>query len=335
MSTISIVTKLQKQVNALEEKIQKLQSKSKDMISDIGFTVFTKNFLNLNITNAKKFRIRTITNSKSSQFYQLKIKFYNFVKQSTSFSLFSDNIRITSDTQTFEQGTNEIILYGTYENLISDKIVIELQVIPKDNKQITITNTTLTIWGNTQEKSEEYQAVETNDSYFLSYISNNRMYYKTFSKSTPPDEVEFEFFESAISHATCVQSNTIYLFRVDEDNNLFYSAYPDFDETILAQNVGTVSCCNANDVIVFCYISNGVCHYGEIKNKIVISNKILELPFNDITDCYLYYSKNKCYLIITKSSNSNYLLESVSNIFCNFENIKANVALKIETSEEE
>lgn len=334
MSTISTLAKLQKQVIALEEKVQKLQSKSKDMITDIGFTVYTNNSLNLNIASSKKFQIRTVANSKISQFYQLKIKFYNFVKQSISFSLFSDNIQIATETQAFEQGTNEAVVCGTYENLISDKVTIKLQVIPKANKQLTITNTTLTVWGNTQEKSEEYQAVEVSDSYFLSYISNNRIYYKYFSKNTPPDDVEFVYYENAISHATCVQDEKIYMFRTDEGCNLFYSTYPDFDEIALAQNVSKVSCCNANYIIIFCYISNGVCHYGEIKNNIVISNKILELPFNDIIDCYLYYSDEKCYLIITKSNNSNYLLESVPDNFCSNENINASISLSISTSGE-
>lgn len=334
MAVSSTITKLQKQILALEEKVNKLQSKTKDMIDEIGFTVYTKNFLNLNINSSKSITIKTIKNNKSSQLYQLKIKFNNFVSQTITFKLFADNIQIASDTQAYNNGTNELIIYGSYANSVSDKIVIRLQIIPKSNKQLTITNSTLTIWGDTQKSNEEYQACETNTHYFLSYISDGRLYYKYFEKTNNADDIDFVFYENAISHAICQNNETIYILRVDENGNLFYSTYPNLDEKFISQNVSKVSCCFIGDsTIVYCYISRGVCYYGEIKNNTVISNKILNAINGIMTNCYLYYNQ-KCYLILTKSDSQNYLLENIQENFASSENINANINLSITIPEE-
>lgn len=336
MSTsLLVLAKLQKRIDSLEDDIRKLQANTKDKISDIGFTVFTNNYLNLNINKSKSVRIKTLQNNSTSQYYQLKIRFYNYVEQEISFGLFCNNIQVSTDTQTYSQGFNEISLSGTYYNSTSEKLLVDLHVNPKNNKQITIKITTLTIWGNSQETSKEYQACETTNDYFLTYISNDELYYKIFNKLSSSNDSDFKLFENAISHDTCQINGTIYIFRVDETGNLFYSTYPDFEEVFLAQNVSNVSCCSDDEKLIFCYITNNICHYGEIFNKTVISNKILNTQIPDIANCQVFYGNNKYFLVLTTSKDKNYLIETIAQSASSNENISASVKLTIEIQGEE
>lgn len=328
------VIKLQKKVLSLEEKVKKLESRAKDMIEEVGFKVYTRNFLNFQVLANKYIRIRTIDNkAKNSLFFQIKVKFFNFSEQTISFKLFADNIQIGADTLKYKSGENEVILFGTYQNTISDKIVIDISVKPKSNKQVTITNTTMTIWGDSQNSTEEYDAVETSTKYFLSYISNNRLYVKYFDKTKAVEDFDFEFIEESISHSVCKNNDTIYLLRVDPDGNLFFGTYPELQEQFISNNVSKVSCCYCINLIIYSYITNGVCHYGEIKDNVVISNKILTTQLGKFSDCYLYYNSfnNKIYLILSKADGNNYLLENITENFSSSENIASEIKLIIET----
>lgn len=331
------ILQLKNKVERLEETVQKLQSKTKDMITGIGFTVYTKNLLNKNITDNYKFRLKTLENTNhNTQFFQVKIKFLNYFEQNISFNLFIDNLQIASDTQTYKKGINETVVFGNYTNLVDNKIVIELQVKPRAKKQLTILNTTLTVWGESGTQDADYSAAETQTKYFLSYISDERLYYKFFEKNTDANELDFNFYEESISHSTCAFDDTIYLFRVDPDGNLFFSTADDFNEKFICGDVSKVSCCGNSQKIIFCYIKNGECYYGEIKNNIVISNNKLTTPFGTYKNCCVTFNSynNKCYIVITKTNNSNYLLESIQETKSLSENISASVNLQIEIMEE-
>lgn len=333
MSISKSIVKLENKVEQLEESLNKLQSKTKDMINDIGFTVYTKNLLNLNIIDNYKFHLRTLDNpNKNSQFYQVKIRFLNYSEQDITFNLFADNLQIANDTQAYNKGINEAVIYGTYSNLISDKIVIELQVKPRANKQLTILNTTMTVWGNSQTNDLEYSASETESKYFISYISNNRLYYKYYNKSQNANDLDFTFYEEAISHSTCTLNENIYLFRVDLDGNLFFSNIDSFNENFICSDVSNISCCANADTIIFCYISQNKCYYGEIKNNVVISNNTLTTPFGLYKACYIYFNStnSKFYIVVTNNKNNNYLLESISTANSSSENISANITLTID-----
>lgn len=332
------IIKLQKKCLSLEEKVKKLESRAKDMLEEVGYTIYTRNFLNFQVLANKYIRIRTITNtSKFPILVQVKVKFYNFSEQDIYFKLFTDNIQIGSDQQTYKSGVNEVILYGTYQNLISDKVVVDISVSPKSNKQVTITNTTMTIWGDSQTYQEEYEAVETSANYYLSYISNNRLYAKKFDKTKAVEDYEFEFIEEAISHSVCQNNDVIYLFRVDPNGNLFFRTFDNNNEIFISNNVSKVSCCSFGNLIIYNYISNGDCHYGEIKNSVVISNKILTTKLGKFSNCYLYYNSynNKVYMILTKQDGSNYLLENITENFSSSENISSEISLTIEVQEGE
>lgn len=327
---------LQRKVTSLENKVVKLQSKSKDMIEGVGFRVYTKNYLNFQTVSNKSFTIKTLNNPKNALFFQIKVKFYNFSGQNVLFRLFADKVQIASEEQNFQTGIHEIIIYGTYQNAISDKIVLELYVNPRAKKQILVSNTTLTVWGDTSVQSEEYDAVETDEKYVLSYITNDRLYFKNFDKTANSEEVDFTFYEEAISHSICSNGKNVFLFRVDPNGNLFYCDTDDYIEKFITSNVSKISCCFYEEAIIFCYIKEGECYYGEIKNNIVISNKKITTILGTFVDCYLYFNNknNKCFLVLTKKDNSNYLLENVTAKSSLSENINAEINLEITTSGE-
>ena len=325
MAIQNSLEKLRLKIIDLEEKINNITSK-KEAQSNSGVYIFQKELLNFKISKTKTVRIKTLDNILKNQiFVQLKLAFYNFSQQDIKFSLLADKIQIAQEIKNCSNGLNEILIFGTYHNQVSDKIQIDVSVTPHQGKQITLFNATLTIWGISTTEYEEYHALETTSDYFLSYISNGRLYYKIFNKNTDAQSINFQYFSDANSHSSCCANDEIYLFRVDPDRNLFFSNFSNINEIFIAKNVSNVACCYYNNSIIFCYITNGDAFYGEIKNNIVISNKQINSLHGKFISCYLYFNNlnSKTYLILTKKDQSNYLLESIANTNSSSENIYA------------
>ena len=325
--------RLKLKIDEIEEKLNNLYSK-KETEEYNGISVFKNKLLNLKVSSTKTITIKTLHNELKNQiFFQLKINFYNFSQQEIKFSLHADKIQIGQETKNFTNGLNEIIIFGTYQNQISDKIKIELSITPKDKKQVTIIETILTTWGVSKFDKEEYNALETDDSYFLSYISNNRLYYKIFNKTSEVESHDFIFLTESISHCACCIGNQIFIFRVDLNGNLFFGDLSSIHEIFIANNVSQVSCCYSNESIIFAYISNGDVYYGEIKNNLVISNNQLKSPYGKYMSSYLFFNNinKKTYMVLTKKDNSNYLLEDIAIANSSSENINAITNLIITT----
>lgn len=333
------INKLQSQISNLESKIKSLEKSSINKINNLGFSVWTKNLLNFNLFDKRKFHIATINNSdKRNLFFQLKTSFNNFSNQKIQFDLYCDNIKIGSETQSFDNQSYEISVSGTFQNVIADKINIYLVVNPKQKKQISIISSILTVWGINQSQNEEYDALETNEKYFLSYISNNYLHYKIFNKNIEESDVDFLSMGEYISHSICKDNNdNLFLFKVDIDGNLFLENIQTKQEILISTNTIKVSSCYLNNSLYFTYISNNDCYFGEILNNVVISNNKITSLHGKFINCYLYSNlfTNKCYLILTKIDGSNYLLESISNDFKSNENIIAEIDLYISTKEGE
>lgn len=333
------INKLQSQISNLESKLEKLEKNSINQINNLGFSVWTKNLLNFNISDKRKFHIATINNiEKRNLFFQLRTSFINFSNQKIQFDLYCDNIKISSETQTFDNQSYEISLNGVYQNLVSDKIDIYLTINPKHKKQLSVISSILTVWGATQDQYEEYDAIESETDYCLSYISNNNLYYKIFNKNTDESEIDFILAGEYISHSICKDNNNnIFLFKVDIDGNLFFENLQTKEEFFISSNTNKVSSSFQNNSIYFCYISNNDCYFGEVLNNVVISNNKITSLHGIFIDCYLYANTflNKCYIILSKKDGSNYLLESIPENFKAGENIIANIDLHISTKEGE
>lgn len=333
MAIQNTLEKLRLKVIDLEERINALSKKNQTQELD-GVTIYSKQFLNFKIISPKTLHIKTLNNNVDRQiFIQLKVNFYNFSQQNIKFNLLADKIQIGQEIKNFNNGSNEITIFGTYKNSINDKIEISLFVNPQGSKQITLTNTVLTIWGVSETPIEEYHAIETPTKYFLSFLTNNRLYYKFFNKESNDQVHDFIFLEEASTHSVCCDGDEIIIFKTDTAGNLFFNKLSNHDEIFIANNVSNVSCCFSNESLIFCYISNGEAYYGEIKNNVVISNKKITSPHGKFSSCYLFFNaKNKkTYMILSKKDNSNYLLESVSDAHCSSENIYAISNLNIST----
>ena len=335
MPFLNNIDKLNAKILELEERIEKLSSQD-NLIKKSGVTIYNKQLANCHILTRKTIDIINLYNPGKNQIYiQLKIKFYNYSPQNIQFKLFLDKILISQETNYYTNNSCEIVLSGVYQNNTSDNINIQLQAISKEEKQFTLIDSTLTVWGNSiEDKLNEYDAIESNNSIFLSYIKNSQLYYKIFDKNIDSEDVDFIYLDDAISHSICNLNNTLYLFRVDPSGNLFYYKLLDKNEIFISSNVSKVTCCGTNSEIIFAYISNGQAFYGEIFNNIVISNKQIKSLLGFFINCHIKFNayNNKCYLLLTKNDSSNYLLESISNNFCSSENICADISLHISTS---
>lgn len=328
------IKSLQIKIDNLERKLEKLENKSQDITDNLGFSIWTKKFINLNILNKRQILIKSIVCKPGSHlFFQLKIKFLNYSTQEIKFDLLCDNIQIGSESNLFENNIFETTVSGTFQNKLASEFKIELYINPKNSKQLTLIESTLTVWGIPSLNNEEYNAIETDSNYLLSYISNNRLYYKLFDKLINPNDVEFKFLLESFSHSFCKNNRDIYLFHVDKSGNLFFGNIINPHLIFISQNVSKISSCFFNNSLYFAYISNGECFYSEIFNNSVISNKKIDSIFGKFKYCYLYANdkNNKCYLILTKEDNSNYLLENMSNNFHSSESISAEIKLNIST----
>lgn len=334
----NLIKNLQQQISVLENRLEKFENKTENIIANSACAIWTNNLLNINIVNRKTIDIKTIKNISQNNFFcQLTIKFFNYSKQNIKFDLFCDNIQIGSEQNNYENGLFETTIVGTYQNLISNKLKIKLSINPKNNKQVTILSTKLTIWGISQDISQEYDALLTNTNCILTYLSNNRLYYKMFNKELNDINFDFKYLNNSISHSICSDNDKVFLFRVDTNGNLFFSNFLENQENFISKNVNKVSSCFFDNSIYFSYISNGDCYYGEIINNIVISNKKITTLLGKFSNCYMYSEtiNNKCYLILTKENGSNYLLENISKKLCSSENIIADINLLISTQEGE
>lgn len=334
---MSALDSLNEKIELLEKKIKKLEKQTSNFDSNYSFSVYTNNFLNMQVLHKKHINLKTISNTNKKQlFIQIKIKLFNFSSQNVEVKLFADKNQIASETELLNYGTNEISISGTYLNTLIDEVKIYIEVIPKSNKALTINSVTQTTWGDTQENHEDYSASESESDYLLSYIYDDKLYYKQFVKFQEPDDYDFIFCRNAISHSSCYFKNNFYIFYVGQDNNLFFLNLTNSSENFIAQNVSKVSCSVTDNSMVFSYISNGNCYYGEIQNNVVISNKQITSIHSKFIETCIYYNpyNAKCYLIITNTNGGNYILESIKENFSSSENICANISLTLETLED-
>ena len=331
----STIKKLQAKITSIENKLESLEKSTVTQFDNSIFSIYTNNLLNYKVISQRKFLINTLKDKqKNKLFLQLNIKFTNQSNQKIEFNLYCNNMRIGSIQQQFNSDNCETTISGTYQNILSEDLKIQISVSPKNNKPVTILSTTLLIWGISQEYNKEYSAVETDNLFALSYLSNNRLYYKFFEKDTSPSTTDFSFFGESTTHSLCNYNNQIVLFYTDIHSNLFCRNLSNNNEIFITNNVSNVSCCSFKNSIYFAYISDNNCYYGEIFNNSVISNKKITTLFGSFKSCYLHSNNEKCYMILTKENNANYLLETISTTFNSHENINANVSLEISATTE-
>ena len=324
----------------LEEKINKLNKTIIKNENNNYFSLFNNNCINISVINQKTISLAKIDNQKQQMFYQLNLNFSLSAKQEIEFYLIANNIRIGHHIQEFEVGNNTVNLSGVYQDITSENINVKVLVNPKSDKLVLINSSSLTVWGTSIAQTDnEFYAIETETKYLLSYQTNERLYFKNFLKENvdAQNDISFEYAMPAISHSICYDeiNKKCYLFRVDKNNNLFLSNFDDFNEVFIANSVTKCSLISYDGKLIFSIIKNKNCYVGEIKNNTVISCDPITNISGEHENCYLYFNNytNKVFLVLTKKDGSNYLFESLNEIFSSGENLKAKINLEIFTYE--
>ena len=332
---------LYKKTIELEERLDKLNKTVSNSEIDTRFSLFNNNCINATVITQKTITLAKFDNNKSQMYYSVLVNFYVGSKQEIEFYLLTNNSRIGHLLETFEVGNHTVTISGVYEDKISEKIQAKILVNPKEDKAVLIGSSTLTIWGNLTIKNDnEFNAIETNSNYILSYCSNQRLYLKKINKSNidSQEESNFEFVLPAKSHALCYDKNNdiCYLLRIDNNDNLFFSDTIDFNEKFVANNVSKCSAIFNNSLIIS-FIKSGQCYYSQFENNNLISIKKVNQLSGEFKDCNLFFdnANNKNYLVLTKLDESNYLFESVEKVSSNGESINATISISITTYEEQ
>lgn len=324
----------------LEDKINKINRSVINSKNDNYFSLFNNNCINSNVITRKTISIAKFDNTNKQMFYQLTLNFSISSKQEIELYLISNNSRIGHIVQVFEVGNNSVSISGIYQDYVSEKIEVKILVNPKEDKLVVVNSSNLTVWGSTTINADvEFNAIETNDEYLLTYLENERLYYKNFSKNNidTQDDADFEFILPAKSHSICYDEidDICYLFRVDKNHNLFLSKLGEFKETFIADSVSKCSLICFNNSIVFSFIKNKKCYIGEIQNNSIISCEPISKIHGEHDNCYLYFNNynGKIYFILTKNDGSNYLFESINESISKGENLKVKLNLEISTYE--
>lgn len=323
----------------LEEEVDNINSNSQEIVETNNYITFTKNLLNYSILNTQRILVAQVEVTQNSNIYiQALVELSLSTAQKVTFSIIVDEISIYKSTKSLSSGFNQISIMKAYTPLVSKQIDIYIEITPTENKLLTLTTISLSIWGIVESKNNlKYQAVETEENFVLSYLANNEMYYKTTNKDISTNNAEdFVRYKSAKSFAFAYDSTNkvLYNFRIDMSGKLFYSNFDDKNEIYLTNNAEDVSACSNDDIILVTYIKNNTCYFMLINENSNISEE-KQLYFNNyiIKNCYCYYNSfnEKFYVILTDEKNSNYFIESYNESASNQESINASVSLLIDT----
>ena len=323
---------LKKYIKEVEDQQKKAEQKStcKNII---------KNFSNLEIMLPKKILLTKLEASQGeSLFFQCLIDLSLVSSDYVYFSLVIGDIVVQKYRKKLQAGENQVSILQNYTPITSGEIEIYLQLYPKNEKAITVGQISLFVWGNFTQKTEtNYQILETNDNYLLSFLDNNTLYYKLTQKAEGEyATIDFNEFCEAKSYSFAFMpvSKKLLLFRVDSLGNLFYMNFEDKNENFICDNVSFVSACSsANDLILVSIVREYCCYYFEFDTNNNTS-KINRLKnFNiKIHSCTNFYNSftNEFYIVVSTKNGENYLFQEKLQDSKVIENINAKYLITAE-----
>lgn len=325
--------KIKNKTYELEQNIEQLnlQIKSNNTIS-----VIQKDFLNFSILESKAFTLCNVTaNYQTNIILNLKLNIYLPYSQSIVYSLIINNNQIFKEEKEFLAGQNIIEIMQPYFSIISQELIIKVKISPKANKQILLQSAYLTIYGASKnEEDTEYRFCETNTNYLISLTKDNNLYYRICPKSNISLTMsDFKFYTTCVSHCFSSDGENIYLFRVDKNNNLFYSNFLNSEEIFISSDVNYVSAIYGKNRILVAFICKNQCYFCEIHNNILSNIKNIQSIINcKKVFCSYNPSNDKFYILITTTNQDNYLIESISETSLGYETLKYNNSFSITTS---
>lgn len=336
---IDKIKTLLNKTNELEDEIEQISETSNEKTETSNYVTFTKNLLNYSILTTQKVQIAQIEVIKNSSIYfQILIDVNLTTSQKVTFSLIVDNISIYKSTKTLSNGFNQISIMKAYNPLISTQSDIYIEITPTENKLVTLSLVSLSVWGLIDTQNNiKYQAIETENNILLAYLNNYQLFYKEVDKTTGSfNSEDFNLFKSAKSFlfAYNSQNKILLLFRVDTAGNLFYSNFNDKNEVFVSSGVQDVSACTDNSSTLITFIKNQKCYFVILNNNLILSDE--KLLYNNnykLKFCYAYFNNfnQKFYVITTDENDANFLIESQNETLNKQENINANISLTIST----
>jgi hypothetical protein len=337
---IDQLTELTNKTNELEKTIQSLSERQKIDENQANCLSFSRNFSSLEIILSKKILVTKIEPQKNQNLLlQCQLDLTLSADECVEISFIVNNFVIYKTYKILSQGSSQISLMQNYKPLTDDKISVYVEIAPVSQKPIVLNHIALFVWGNLKNNNyTDYQAISVQNSYLLSMLDNNCVYFLTTDKEIGEyNLVDLDYVDTAISHCFLYDNanNILYFFRVDLNGNLFYSNYTSGDEIFLASGVLNVSAdISSNGKILVSYIKNNECYYFElnvlngssIHKKLYINNN----NFSRVL-CYFNSYRNKFMLLLSTPNNNNYIIEQIDEDFSNSDTVTAEYGFYITT----
>lgn len=299
-----------------------------NVLKNSTYTTFKTNFLNFSTTSKQTAFLNKVKYFKNRRlFFEHQITINTPSSQLISISLLINKIAVCVHKENFSAGQHVVNINKTYTPTITGDVEISLQIESLDGKYVLIKDSVLTIFGLTENASNsKFQHLKINNNILISCLFNGNLYYKI----VPCDSYiysldELSCYGQAKDYSFCLNNmnDSLYLFRVDNNSNLFYTKFDTIDEKFITKKVDKITTCFSNELICACILKKGKCYSFELIDEIISGlNEVVN--FNKaIVDCYLYFNNYnlKTYLILSDSQKKNYILESISETNRNSENI--------------
>ena len=323
---------------SIEETVESLKDITDDVNNKSSISV-SKNFLNLSTTSKRNVFICELEPQKNTLMFQLNAQIKISAAQTIELSLKSNEKLICKTTQTLEPGRYNLQLFKdnfyTYDKLLN----ISIGLCSIDKKHIYLESANLVVDGVKKDNTNHnYSVVEAGEKLLLSYSQNGDIYFNFVDKlENQFNQYYFKFLTNAKSHQIVYnsQSNKLYMFRIDTNNNLFWGELFTNNEFFIDNNVTLISATFTKQSLAFCYLKNKKCFIGEIENNTLSTIKQVSQIKKILIGCYLYFNnyKNKLFLILTDSQNNNYILESQTEKSNSTENLFATFSINVEAYE--
>ncbi len=312
------IKKLINKTNDLEQQIEFLNSKT-DTNSSVS--VSKKDFLNFSIIDEKTFNLCSVLiNYQTTILINLKLSLYLSYNQTIEFELIINNNSIYKESKNCSIGQNNIEFVQSFFSQQIQNADIKIKIIPKSHKQVIFQNATITIFGATIDENEnEYRFCDREDDYLISFINDQKLYYKSCEKKEQSlSTSDFVYYSSCKSHCFVFDKTNkkTYLFRVDKNGNLFYMEFLKSEEKFIRGSVDCVFAIYAKNRIFVTFISQFKCYFFEISENVVLNISEINSVYGCKNSFACYDSnKEKYYILITSNENENYLVESINENF--------------------
>lgn len=337
---INQILDLNNKTEELERYIKNVEKQQSQALKNSTCESFVKNFSNVEIIGTKRLFLTTLQAQKNEKlFFQCLIDLQIVSSDYVYFSLLANGVAIQKYRKKLQDGESQISILQNYEPLATENIDIYLEITPKNETSVKVGQVSLFVWGNFKEKSQtNYQIIETQDKYLLSFLSDNMLYCKLTDKICGEYSfIDFETFGEASSYSFVYLPNSkkIYLFRVDSQKNLHLVDFITRNESFVCSNVTNVSAVSSNqDDVLISIISDSDCYYFEMSASLEFST-IKKIEYDRVklvsSICIFDKNNNEFFIVLNGKKNDNYLVKAVSDTNKCIENISAEYLISVET----